>query len=270
MYDKTDLIILTEKVWQNTGKLFESKKRKRKHPLKEILRAVLYVVKTGCQWRMLPECFPKWELVYYYFSNWKREGLFEEILDTVRNLLRKGLGRESSPSVGIIDSQSVKSASYGGENRGVDGFKKINGRKRHIPRTLHAVQVITDTNGLLLSVIVHAANEYDGKMSFDVIKTLKYRFERMKKIFADGGYLGEELAKKLKKELGYDLEIALRCGKSTEFKPLPKRWVIERSFAWLNGFRRLSKEYLYYACLHWAQHTCAAQSARVLSTSTKN
>ena len=234
MYDKTDLIILTDKVWQNSEKLFKSPNRKRKHSLKEILEAVLYVVKTGCQWRLLPACFPKWELVYYYFSNWKREGLFEEILDTVRNLLRKGLGREVSPSVGVIDSQSVKSASYGGEKRGIDGFKKVNGRKRHI---------ITDTNGLLLSVVVHAANEYDGKMSFDVIKTLKFRFERMKKIFADGGYAGDELAKKVKTELGYDLEIALRSDKSTDFKPLPKRWVVERSFAWLNGFRRLSKDY---------------------------
>jgi transposase len=91
--------------------------------------------------------------------------------------------------------------------------------------------------------VVHAANEYDGKKAFDVIKTLKYRFERMQKIYADGGYRGEELAEKLKKELNYDLEITLRSDKSTEFKPLPKRWLVERSFAWLNGFRRLSKDY---------------------------
>ena len=125
-------------------------------------------------------------------------------------------------------------ASYGGERRVIDGNKEINGRKRHI---------ITDTNGLLLSVIVHAANEYDGKKAFDVINTLKYRFEKMRKIYADGGYRGNELAEKLKKELHYDLEITLRNDRATEFKPLPKRRVIERSFAWLNGFRRLSKDY---------------------------
>jgi putative transposase len=183
---------------------------------------------------MLPCEFPKWQLVYYYFQKWNREGVFEELLDDIRNIVRKALGKNKSPSVGVIDSQSVKSASYGGEDRGFDGNKKINGRKRHL---------ITDTNGLLLSVVVHAANEYDGKKAFDVIKTLKHRFNRMQKIYADGGYRGDELAQKLKKELQYDLEITLRCDKATEFKPLPKRWVIERSFAWLNGFRRLSKDY---------------------------
>ena len=103
--------------------------------------------------------------------------------------------------------------------------------------------IITDTNGLLLSVVVHAANEYDKKMAFDVIKTLKYRFERIQKIYADGGYRGYELAEKLKTKLHYDLEITLRSDKSTKFNPLPKRWMIERSFAWLYGFRRLANNY---------------------------
>ncbi|GHV44069.1 hypothetical protein FACS1894180_4890 [Bacteroidia bacterium] len=92
-------------------------------------------------------------------------------------------------------------------------------------------------------MVVHAANQYDGKKAFDVIKTLKHRFEPMRNLFADGGYRGDELREQLAKELGYDLEITLRSDKSTEFKPLPKRWVVERSFAWLNGFRRLSKDY---------------------------
>lgn len=234
MYNKTDLTNLTDKLCQNSDFFSKQPKRNRKHSLKEILGAIIYINKTGCQWRMLPSEFPKWQLVYYYFQKWKREGVFEEILEDIRNVVRTKLGRDTSPSVGIIDSQSVKSASYGGECKGIDGNKKINGRKRHI---------ITDTNGLLLSVVVHAANEYDGKKAFDVIRTLKNRFERMKTIFADGGYRGEELAKKLKDELHYDLEITLRSDKSTEFKPLPKRWVVERSFAWLNGFRRLSKDY---------------------------
>ena len=234
MYNKTDLTNLTEKLWQRSEKNFTLPNRKRKHSLKEIFKAIIYINKTGCQWRMLPAEFPKWQLVYYYFQKWTREGIIEEILENLRNLLRKKLGKQVSPSIGIIDSHSVKNCSYGGENRGIDGNKKINGRKRHI---------ITDTNGLLLSVVVHAANEYDGKKAFDVIKTLKYRFERMQKIYADGGYRGEELTEKLKKELNYDLEITLRSDKATEFRPLPKRWVIERSFAWLNGFRRLSKDY---------------------------
>jgi putative transposase len=234
MYNKEDLTNQTDKLWLNSDFFSKQPKRNRKHSLKEILRAIIYIDKTGCQWRMLPSEFPKWQLVYYYFQKWKRQGVFEEILEDIRNLVRKKLGKHISPSVGVIDSQSVKSASYGGECRGVDGNKKINGRKRHI---------ITDTNGLLLSVVVHAANEYDGKKAFDVINTLKYRFDRMQKIYADGGYRGDELAEKLKNELHYDLEITLRSDKATQFKPLPKRWVIERSFAWLNGFRRLSKDY---------------------------
>jgi putative transposase len=234
MYDKQDLTNLTDKLWQSSDFFSKQPKKNRKHSLKEILRAIIYIDKTGCQWRMLPSEFPKWQLVYYYFQRWTREGVFEEILENIRDKIRRKLGKNVSPSVGLIDSQSVKSGSYGGEERGFDGNKKINGRKRHI---------ITDTNGLLLSVVVHAANEYDGKKAFDVIKTLKHRFDRMQKIYADGGYRGEELAEKLKNELHYDLEITLRSDRETEFKPLPKRWVIERSFAWLNGFRRLSKDY---------------------------
>ena len=234
MYNKNDLTNLTDKLWQNSYFFSKQPKRRRKHSQKEILRAIIYINKTGCQWRMLPYEFPQWQLVYYYFQRWKREGVFDEILEDIRNTVRKTLGKNISPSVGVIDSQSVKSCSYVGEHRGVDGNKKINGRKRHL---------ITDTNGLLLSVVVHAANEYDGKKAFDVIKTLKHRFDRMKKIYADGGYRGNELQEKLKKELHYDLEITLRSDKATKFKPLPKRWVIERSFAWLNGFRRLSKDY---------------------------
>jgi putative transposase len=166
----------------------------------------------------LPGEFPKWQLVYYYFKLWKKNGTFCEILEEVRGLTREKTGRDISPSVGIIDSQSVKSSSCGGQSRGIDGNKKINGRKRHI---------ITDTNGLLLSVVVHVANEYDGKKAFDVIKTLKNRFSRMQKIDADGAYRGDELAKKVKEELRFDLEISLRSDKATDFKPLPKRWVIE-------------------------------------------
>jgi putative transposase len=233
MYNKKDLTNLTEKLWQSSEFIFDYASRKRKHSLKEIFKAIAYVAKSGCQWRMLPSEFPKWQLVYYYFQKWLREGIIWEICENLRNLIRKKTGKNVSPSVGIIDSQSVKSGSYGGERRGFDGNKKINGRKRH---------VVTDTNGLLLAVVVHAANEFDGKKAFDVIETLD-RFERMQKIYADGSYRGDELSEKLKKELNYDIEITLRSDKETDFKPLPKRWVIERSFAWFNGYRRLSKDY---------------------------
>ena len=208
-------------------------KRKRRGSLKEVLDAIFYLLKTGCQWRMLPCDFPKWERVYYYYSKWSRNGTLEEIHDILRKRLRKKRGREESASVCIIDSQSVKTTKAGGEARGVDGGKKIKGRKRHIT---------VDTQGLLLYVQVHQANIYDGKAAFEVIKETKYKSDRLQKVYADGGYRGE-LVEKVNNELGMDMEMTLRSDKSTEFKPLPKRWVVERSFAWLEDFRRLAKDY---------------------------
>lgn len=208
-------------------------KRKRVLSLRKIFDAIFYMLKTGCQWRMLPSDFPKWESVYYYFKKWSRDGTIEEIHEALRKRVRLKRGKKSSPSVGIIDSQSVKTTKFADAERGIDGNKKIKGRKRHI---------VTDTQGLLLALDVHSANQHDSKAGFNVLKQLKYRFERMEKIYADGGYRGK-LVEQVKLELGYQMEITLRTDKSTTFKPLPKRWVVERSFAWLEDFRRLAKDY---------------------------
>ena len=122
---------LTDSQWEAIKSIFNVK-RKRKHSIREIFNAVLYVVKTGCQWRMLPHCFPKWQLVYYYFTRWKNEGIIEEVNELLRNLLRRKSGKKTSPSLALIDSQSVKTTRLGGAQRGFDGGKRVKGRKRHI------------------------------------------------------------------------------------------------------------------------------------------
>lgn len=209
--------------------------RKRKHSLRDIFNAIFYLLKTGCQWRMLPGCFPKWELVYYYFTKWKNYGIIEQINELIRNKIRKKAGKHESPSLACIDSQSIKTTRLGGEYRGFDGGKMIKGRKRHI---------ITDTMGLLLAVVVHAANVHDSKGASDVIALLRGRFERLVKIVADGGYRGE-LIEKTKTKFGRILEIVLRSDHSSKFTVIPQRWVVERTFAWFESYRRLSKDFEY-------------------------
>jgi len=209
--------------------------RKRKHSLREIFDGIFYMLKTGCQWRMIPDSFPKWELIYYYFTKWKNNGTIELIHEILRDKTRKNAGKEISPSVGLIDSQSIKTTRSGGQCRGIDGGKKVKGRKRHI---------ITDTMGLLLAVVVHAANEHDSKAAINVINQLKGRFGRMVKIIADGGYRGE-LIDNTKRMFGWVLEIVLRSDSSPKFQVLPKRWIVERTFSWFESSRRLSKDYEY-------------------------
>jgi putative transposase len=202
------------------------------------MNAILYLLKTGCQWRMIPKDFAPWESVYYYFSKWKNEGIIEELLDKLRSKVRIMAGCKESPSLGIIDSRSVKTSHHVDSDRGLDENKKIKGRKQHI---------IVDTQGNLMAIAVHEANVHDSKGAPKVIENLSFKFPRLAKILADGGYRGN-LADWLLDKFGWELEVVLRPDECpSKFKVLPKRWIVERSFAWLENFRRLTIDYEYHA-----------------------
>jgi putative transposase len=227
---------LTHAEWQLIDYCFpkpSKKGRRRKHPFRELLNAIFYLVRTGCQWRNLPKEFAPWRTVYHYFRLWKRNGLWNQIHTHLREHLRLVEGRKRQPSAGIIDSQSVKSTETSDE-RGYDAAKKVNGRKRHI---------LVDTIGLVLLVMVLPANIQDrdgAKQLLAAFFSQKTR-RRVKHIWADGGYAGTLLAR-ARQLWRCTVEIVKRSELHT-FRVLPRRWVVERTFGWLGRYRRLSRDY---------------------------
>lgn len=226
---------LTNRQWQLIRQLLPPHKRRGRRPIcrRRIVNAILYVVRAGCQWRMLPKNFPNWSTVYGVFRQWRNDGTWRRVHDALREKVRKAAGRKSTPTVAIVDSQSVRTAE-GGDERGYDAAKKITGRKRHL-----AVDVL----GLLLAVVVHGADCQDQDGARRVLTQLGEQFRRIKVVFGDVAYGRSGLPAWTAATFGWILQTVLRPVGVSGFVVLPKRWIVERTFAWLTRHRRHARDY---------------------------